>query len=81
MVETGSGWLLLTLMVLEFVPTVVGVATMLMLESKAEASAPIVQLTTPFACTQLPGVAVAETNVRPLGRVSVKTTPVASCGP
>jgi len=71
----------LTLIVLEMVPTAVGVATMLMLESNPEASAPIVQLTTPFACTQLPGVAVAETKVRPMERLSVKVTPVASCGP
>ena len=68
----------LTLIVLETVPSAFGVATMLMFDSRAEPSAPIVQLTTPFDCTQLPGVAVEETKVRPLGRVSVKMAPVAS---
>ena len=78
---TRSGSLPVTFIVLVIVPTAVGVTTMLTFESNAEARAPILQLTVPCDCTQLPGVAVAETKLVPFGSVSVKVTPVASCGP
>ncbi len=76
-----SDSLAVTLIELVIVPVTVGVATMLTVESKAEGSEPTLQLTIPCDCTQLPCEAVAETKFTLLGRVSVKMTPVASCGP
>jgi len=76
-----SGSLPATFIVLETVPTAVGVTTMLIFDSEVDASAPMLQLMIPCACTQLPGVAVAETKFKSVGRVSVKVTPVASLGP
>src|SRR5712664_1640369 len=45
------------------------------------ASVPMVQVTVPLAWVQVPWVEVAETNVTPVGRVSVAVTPVACEGP
>lgn len=78
---TRSGSLAATLMELVIVPVTAGVTTMLTVESKAEAGEPIVQVTIPCDCTQLPCEALAETKFTLFGRVSVKVTPVASFGP
>lgn len=48
-------------MVLVSVPVTVGITTMFTMESKAEASAPILQITIPLVCAQFPCEVVAET--------------------
>ena len=42
---------------------------------------PSAQVTVPLACEQLPWEGVAESNVTPLGSVSVRLVAVASWGP
>src|SRR6516225_6241485 len=64
-----SGWSPVTSMVLELDPAAVAVTTMLTCESTATGNEPILQLTVPFDCAQLPRLAFAETKVTLFGRV------------
>jgi hypothetical protein len=70
-----------TLIVFVILPVAVGVTTMVTVASKAEASEPMLHVTTPCDWVQLPAVVVTETKLTPMGSVSVNVTPVESFGP
>jgi hypothetical protein len=71
-----------TLALLVMTPPDVGAVTvMVTVADPALAIAPRLQVTVPALWLQVPWVAVADTNVTPLGRVSVRVTPVAPLGP
>src|SRR5579859_198948 len=78
---TGSVSLAATFIELLSVPAAVGVTTIFTVKSRGEASAPTVQVTMLLELAQVPCEEVAETKFTLFGRVSVKITPVASCGP
>src|SRR5881396_2189084 len=78
----GSASLPLTEAVLVMVPAVAGaVALMVIVALAPEGRLPTEQVTVPDACVQVPWLELAETEVTPLGRVSVTVTPVAALGP
>ena len=60
---------------------IVGVTTMVTVAAATSASVPKVTVTVPLEKTALPTVETAETKLTSSGRVSVRTTPVASLGP
>ena len=66
---------------LVIVPDADGVATIVILEAKADARSPTSQVTVSPTSLQVPCALVAETKVIPFANVSVKVTPVASFGP
>lgn len=70
-----------TLAVLVIVAAVCGVTLIETLALAAFASVPSEQVTVPDDCEQLPCEGVAELNVTPAGRVSVRVMPVALEGP
>ena len=73
-----SVMLLVTSTVLDSVPGVVGVTTMVTVAMAPSARVPRLQVTVPDVWLQLPWLGVAETNVTSAGRVSVTTTPAAA---
>ena len=81
LIELGSGSLPATQAVLVRGPTAVGVTMMVTLALRPLPRRPMVHVTVPAACTQLPRLEVADTKVTPAGRGSVRVTPVAREGP
>ena len=77
-VGTGSVSFAATLAVFVSVPAAVGLTTIVTVALAVFASVPRLQLT---VAVQVPWLGVAETNVTPVGTVSVKVTPVAGDGP
>jgi hypothetical protein len=71
-----------TLALLVMTPPDVGAVTvMVTVADPALAIAPRLQVTVPALWLQVPWVAVADTKITPLGRVSVRVTPLAPLGP
>jgi hypothetical protein len=59
----------------------VGVTTMVAVALAPAANVPIVQVTVPPACVQVPAVDIADTKITLAGSVSVSVVPVAGFGP
>ena len=70
-----------TLAWFDSVPGADGRTRIWMVAVPSSASVPSAQVTVPADCEQLPWEGVADSNVTPLGSVSVTVAPVASCGP
>jgi hypothetical protein len=78
----GSPSVAVTLAVLVMVPPDVGAVTvMVTVALEPLAIDPKLHVTVPALWLQVPWVAVADTKITPLGRVSVRVTPLAPLGP
>jgi hypothetical protein len=78
----GSAWVAVTVALLVMTPPETGAVTAIVTVALDPlARPPRLHVTVPALWLQVPWVAVADTNVTPLGRVSVRVTPVAPLGP